>query len=108
MHDTCGIHNLHGIPGLIGGWTSAMVIASFQTSPGLDSNYEQYISFRPLERSYSAQAGIQIAGGFISLGIGVGFGVITGLLLYCFYDFRNEEFFEDGEYFEVPAEQPGE
>jgi|JI10StandDraft_1071094.scaffolds.fasta_scaffold349215_2 ammonium transporter Rh len=47
LHDTCGVHNLHGIPGLIGGWTSAMVIASYQTSPGLDSKYQQYVNFTP-------------------------------------------------------------
>jgi len=36
IHDTCGVHNLHGIPGLLGGLISAMVIASYQTWPGLD------------------------------------------------------------------------
>lgn len=36
IHDTCGIHNLHGIPGLLGGFISAIVIASYQTWPGLD------------------------------------------------------------------------
>jgi len=36
LHDTCGINNLHGIPGLMGGLISAMVVASYQTWPGLD------------------------------------------------------------------------
>lgn len=40
IHDTCGVHNLHGIPGLMGGLISAMVIASYQTYPGLDENYQ--------------------------------------------------------------------
>lgn len=81
---------MHGIPGLIGGWTSAMVIASYQTFPGLDEAYQPYISFTPHERTFSGQAGIQVAGTFISLGIGIGMGVIVGLILYIGYDFHNE------------------
>lgn len=66
-----------------------MVIASFQTAPGLDETYSQYVSFTPFGRSYSGQAGIQIAGSFISLGIGIGFGLIVGGVISIFYDFRN-------------------
>lgn len=76
-----------------------MVIASYQTSPGLDEKYTPYVSFTPFSRSYSGQAGIQVACSFISLGIGIGFGLITGAILYAMYDFRNEEFFEDKHYF---------
>ena len=36
IHDTIGILYLHGFPGMMGGFASAMVIASYQTSPGLD------------------------------------------------------------------------
>jgi ammonium transporter Rh len=89
LHDTCGIHNLHGIPGLIGGLISAMVVASFQTYPGLDSTYSNYVSFTPNGRSYSGQAGIQVAGTFVSLGIGIAFGILTGFIISLFYDFHN-------------------
>jgi ammonium transporter Rh len=27
LHDTCGVHNLHGIPGIIGGFVSAITAA---------------------------------------------------------------------------------
>jgi ammonium transporter Rh len=35
LYDTCGIHNLHGIPGLLGGIWSAIIIAFYNT--GYDS-----------------------------------------------------------------------
>jgi ammonium transporter Rh len=53
--DTCGVHNLHGMPGLLGG-LSAMVIV-----PGV--------------------AGAQIAGIGISLAIAVVGGLIVGTVL---------------------------
>ena len=33
LNDTCGINNLHGIPGILGGILSGIVIASYNTSP---------------------------------------------------------------------------
>lgn len=33
LNDTCGVHNLHGIPGILGGIASAIVIAAYQSDP---------------------------------------------------------------------------
>lgn len=32
LFDTCGVHNLHGIPGLLGGIISSIVVASFHSN----------------------------------------------------------------------------
>jgi ammonium transporter Rh len=89
LHDTCGVNNLHGIPGLLGGFISAMVVASYQTYPGLDSNYIKYLNFTPNGRTFSGQAGIQVACTFISFGIAIVTGIITGVILYFMYDFKD-------------------
>lgn len=39
LYDTCGVHNLHGIPGLLGGIVSAIVAAGFKH----ESSYDAYI-----------------------------------------------------------------
>jgi ammonia channel protein AmtB len=31
LYDTCGVHNLHGIPGILGGIWSAIIIAFYNT-----------------------------------------------------------------------------
>ena len=33
LNDTCGVNNLHGIPGILGGISSAIVIAAYQSQP---------------------------------------------------------------------------
>jgi len=33
LHDTAGVHNLHGIPGLLGGLISAVAIAAYNSDP---------------------------------------------------------------------------
>jgi ammonium transporter Rh len=37
LYDTCGVHNLHGMPGLLGGIISAIVAASFYYPSAADS-----------------------------------------------------------------------
>ena len=39
LHDTCGVHNLHGMPGLIGGIVSAIVASRGVGNFG--SNYDK-------------------------------------------------------------------
>ena len=33
LHDTAGVHNLHGIPGLLGGLISAVAVAVYNSDP---------------------------------------------------------------------------
>ena len=73
LHDTCGVHNLHGMPGLLGGIISAIVISRGNTNFG--ANYNSYY-FNNLLRTNSQQAGYQLA----ALGTSLGFGLLGGLI----------------------------
>ena len=108
LNDSCGVHNLHGIPGVLGGIFSAIAIASYASDPLTDPAQTSYLPFYPAAgsnlnahgRTFYQQGGIQIAGIFISMGIGIGFGILAGFLMRCFYVFNPSEFFQDHVYFE--------
>eukprot|EP00331_Platyophrya_macrostoma_P005968 CAMPEP_0176425376 /NCGR_PEP_ID=MMETSP0127-20121128/11354_1 /TAXON_ID=938130 /ORGANISM="Platyophrya macrostoma, Strain WH" /LENGTH=495 /DNA_ID=CAMNT_0017806529 /DNA_START=24 /DNA_END=1511 /DNA_ORIENTATION=- len=101
LYDTAGIHNLHGMPGLLGGIVSAIFVAA-TTEKQLGMPVEQYF----FGRSAYKQGGIQIACTFISVGIGLFGGIITGLLLKI--DFLNppKEYYDDHEFWEIDGEAP--
>lgn len=45
IYDTCGVHNLHGIPGVLGGLISAIAIAVYKSDPLTDPLQESYLPF---------------------------------------------------------------
>ncbi len=55
LHDTCGVHNLHGMPSVLGGIISAIVISRGMTNFG-QANYNTYF-FNNSMRTTSEQAG---------------------------------------------------
>lgn len=75
LHDTCGVLNLHGMPGLIGGFISAITV-----SIGQDNFGDQYSRIFKAGRGPSTQAGFQVAGTFLSLGLAIFSGLITGYI----------------------------
>ena len=43
LHDTCGVHNLHGMPGVIGGLVSAIVASRGQINFGSGDNFNNIV-----------------------------------------------------------------
>jgi len=90
LYDTCGVHNLHGMPGFLGGIFSSIAIASYSSSPLTDATQISYLPFYNspyANRSFYQQGGIQIAGTVISLTLGVLFGWVAGQLIKQVYVF---------------------
>ncbi len=50
-------------------------------------------------RTFYQQGGCQIAAIFISMGIGIAFGILAGFLMRLVYVFRPEEYFHDHVHF---------
>jgi ammonium transporter Rh len=79
LHDTAGIHNLHGMTGFIGGIIGA-ICAGTATSDAFGDSI--LVLFPKLKvRTPQVQAGYQLAALAITVGISLVSGALTGLLL---------------------------
>lgn len=99
--DTCGVHNLHGIPGFLGGVLSSIAIAAYQSSE-MDASIGVNLPFfsTPYKhRSLNTQAWYQILGTITSLGIGLLAGAFAGYIISLDYKFRNRHYYRDTAFF---------
>ncbi|XP_032598627.2 LOW QUALITY PROTEIN: ammonium transporter Rh type B [Drosophila grimshawi] len=116
LHDTCGVHNLHGMPALVSAIASA-VVASLVTLENYQSDLQDIFPamvgsnstdtkiMGGLGRNASTQAGYQLFGIALTLVIAIGGGILTGAVLK-YVNFRNlqkDEQHQDEQYWEVPA-----
>lgn len=96
--DVCGIHNLHAVPGFLGGLASAVIFAISQASP-LTIQTNPGSSF-----SYLTQGGMQVAGTLVSFAIASLTGYLVGLLLVCFKNVPAWDFFEDKAFWDISGQ----
>merc|ERR1712142_752926 len=102
LHDTCGVHNLHGMPGILGACISA-VIASVATEDGYADSYGNVIR----RDSSQSQAAFQIYSLLVSLALAVGGGLLTGFVMaWTGFDRMEEnELYEDEVFWECESEE---
>ncbi|XP_066943155.1 ammonium transporter Rh type B isoform X1 [Macrobrachium rosenbergii] len=120
LHDTCGVHNLHGMPGVIAAIVSGIVTAMASEATYGPSLYQIYPEMAPEEdtedftrikqfipdlepgsgRTASTQAGLQILALAITLGISLVGGLATGFVLRLeqFATLKTNDLFEDEKY----------
>uniref|UniRef100_A0A4W5JQN5 Rh family C glycoprotein n=1 Tax=Hucho hucho TaxID=62062 RepID=A0A4W5JQN5_9TELE len=105
IQDTCGIHNLHAMPGVIGGIVGAITAAAASESvygkQGLINTFDFTGDFK--DRTVLTQGGYQAAGMCVSIVFGVVGGAIVGsiLKLPIWGDPADENCFDDEVYWEV-------
>lgn len=108
LHDTCGVNNLHGVPGILSGIIGAIATACIETSfDGDDSAIAATFPAIRKGRTISEQAGYQLLAVVITFGISVVSGAFTGFITSRFFRLEPEEFYNDKAHFEQ-VEFPGE
>ena len=80
IHDSCGVHSLHGIPGMIGGIAS-IGVALTMSKEDFGEDWEELFPAIVAGRSQFGQAIAQVAAILTTLGIAILGGVITGYLM---------------------------
>ncbi|PIO77495.1 ammonium transporter [Teladorsagia circumcincta] len=109
-HDTCGVNNLHGMPGVLAGLLSAVFVLAYDPA-----DYGKSLNIiYPAMWSETNDTGISAASQAVNQLIGLGLvlvsslvsGLITGFILKLkiFNQVRHQELYADGDFFETPAD----
>jgi ammonium transporter Rh len=102
LYDGCGVHNLHGIPGIIGGIAGA-ISAKIVTNTITHIDAEQIFPALAKGRTESEQAWYQFATLATTLGIAITSGLMTGLLVRQIPS--PKDYFNDHNEWIVPSKQ---
>lgn len=130
IHDTCGVNNLHGMPGLFAGIVGAVAAAMATVDGWGETLYEIFPAVIPAEnttefevykhnftgydlpmmpgagRSGITQGGFQMLALVVTLLISIIGGALTGLLLKlsCWDNVYGDDMYDDRQFFEVEAQ----
>jgi len=96
VHDTCGVHNLHGTPAILSAFVSAVAIAlaTKETYPSPSDSFKV--------DSFDEQANFQVLGVVVTLLIAAVSGALTGVLITKLPLQQTQMPFQDAEWFGIP------
>jgi len=106
VHDTCGVNNLHGMPAILAGIASAIIIAysgdqtTFTRQTSSAAYNETYGNING--RTPGEQAGVQLLCVLISFSMAVVSGTLCGLVCKLLGSPEEDGLFLDRGYWEVP------
>uniref|UniRef100_A0A8C5I612 Ammonium transporter Rh type C 2-like n=1 Tax=Gouania willdenowi TaxID=441366 RepID=A0A8C5I612_GOUWI len=108
LQDTCGVHNLHAVPGMLGGFIGAITAAAATEAvygaEGLRNTFDFEGEFE--NRTPGTQGGFQAAGTCVSIAFGLVGGVCVGFILRfpIWADPGDDNCFDDEVYWEMLPE----
>ncbi|XP_053437635.1 ammonium transporter Rh type C isoform X3 [Nycticebus coucang] len=109
IQDTCGIHNLHGIPGIIGSVVGAVTAAYASPEQYGQEGLVHSFDFQGFKESWTTktQGKFQVFGLLVSLAMALMGGIIVGLILRLPFwgQPADENCFEDAVYWEIPEDK---
>lgn len=93
LHDSCGVHNLHALPSVIGALASVLIAAHKSDHKSADGEIYGY--------SASYQWRSQLLGIFLCMGFAISTGLLTGLLLRSLKEEKEIAPYMDNMYWET-------
>ena len=104
LHDTCGVNNLHGIPGIIGGISGA-ISASFTSDELYGDNIQNIFPAMDGTRTNIEQGFYQFLALATTLGISISSGLFTGRLLNTKCCRNQKKYFDDEDNWDLEEEE---
>lgn len=103
MHDTCGVHYLHGLPGLMSGITGIIVASIGNRSGYLDALTDTCLNGGKV-RTNSDQSAFQAAALGLTVGMALIGGLLAGLLMRIPIFYQSTDNYTDKPNWELPEE----
>nr|XP_034955006.1 ammonium transporter Rh type B isoform X1 [Zootoca vivipara] len=106
IHDTCGVHNLHGMPGILGGLLGALVAGLATADVYGDGLADIFPLVASGKRTTAYQSLFQLSGLVVTLGLALIGGSLVGFIMKLrILGSPNDSLcFEDNIYWEVPED----
>lgn len=114
VHDTCGVHNLHALPGIVAAIGGAIAAAMAKEEaygkdfyaiwPARQTIAATNTTVEHLGRTGGAQAGFQIMALIVTIAIAIIGGFITGFIVKFIDQPTKKELYDDAPFFEMPDE----
>ncbi|CAF3018761.1 unnamed protein product [Rotaria sp. Silwood2] len=103
IHDTCGVHYLHGIPGFIAG-IAGIIVASIPERSGFQDHLTNLCLTGGLQRSSNIQVAYQAAALVLTLAMAIVGGLFAGALLRLPIFAQKTQYFDDEVHWHIPDE----